>query len=124
LATGPFKEIRRVYGFEEVAIVPGDVTVNPDQTATELEIGSFRFKIPILASAMDAVASPSFSEQMHRAGGLGVMNLEGLQTRYDNPQESLDRIAEAPKEKATEVLQKAYSTPIREELVGKRVKEI
>ena len=79
------KEIRRVYGFEKVAIVPGDVTINPDQTATELEIGLFRFAIPILASAMDTVASPSFSTQMHRAGGLGVMNLEGLQTRYDDP---------------------------------------
>ena len=124
MAVPQFKEIRRVYGFDEVAIVPGDVTVNPDQTVTELEIGPFRFAIPILASAMDAIASPSFSAQMHRAGGLSVMNLEGLQTRYENPEEILGLIAEAPKEKVTEVLQKAYSAPIREELVGKQLKEI
>ena len=124
MAVPQFKEIRRAYGFEEVAIVPGDVTINPDQTVTDLELGPVRLSIPILASAMDAVVSPGFAIQIGKAGGLGVMNLEGLQTRYDNPQESLDLIADAPKEQATELLQKLYSTPIREELIEKRIGEI
>ena len=124
MAVPQFKEIRRAYGFEEVAIVPGDVTINPDQTVTDLELGPVRLAIPILASAMDAVVSPGFAIQIGKAGGLGVMNLEGLQTRYHNPQESLDLIADAPKEQATELLQKLYSTPIREELIEKRIGEI
>ena len=124
MAVPQFKEIRRGYGFEEVAIVPGDVTINPDQTNTELQIGTVRLAIPIVASAMDAVVSPSFAVKMSQAGGLGVLNLEGLQTRYEDPQEMLDLMAEAPKEDATELLQKLYSQPIKEELIGKRVQEI
>ena len=102
---------RSAYGFEDVAIVPGDVTINPDQTTTDLEIGSLHMAIPILAAAMDAVVSPSFAVKMHRAGGLGVMNLEGLQARYDDPEERLGLISEAPKEEATAILQN--STPRR-----------
>ena len=119
-----FKTIRSAYGFEDVAIVPGDVTVNPDQTSTDLEIGTYHLSIPILASAMDAVVSPSFAAKMHHAGGLGVMNLEGLQTRYDNPEEKLALISKAPKEDATSILQALYSAPIRDELIGKRIQEI
>ena len=107
-----------------MAIVPGDVTINPDQTTTDLEIGSCHMAIPILAAAMDAVVSPSFAVKVHQAGGLGVMNLEGLQVRYDDPEERLALISEAPKEEATAILQKLYSAPIRDELVGKRIQEI
>lgn len=119
-----FKTIRSAYGFEDVAIVPGDVTINPDQTSTDLEIGTCHLSIPILASAMDAVVSPSFAAKMHHAGGLGVMNLEGLQTRYDNPEEKLALISKAPKEEATSILQALYSAPVRDELIGKRIQEI
>ena len=107
-----------------MAIVPGDVTINPDQTTTDLEIGPCHMAIPILAAAMDAVVSPSFAAKMHQAGGLAVMNLEGLQTRYDDPEERLASIAEAPKEEATAILQRLYSEPIRDELVGRRIQEI
>ena len=79
-----FKEIRQAYGFEEVAIVPGDVTINPDQTNMEMEIGHLRLPTPVLASAMDAVVDPSFAVRMSEAGGLGVMNLEGVYTRYED----------------------------------------
>lgn len=124
MAVPQFKEIRRAYGFEEVAIVPGDVTINPDQTNTELALGSLHFNIPILAAAMDAVVSPDFAIRMSQAGGLGVMNLEGLQTRYENPQDGLEEIANAPKDGATEILQRIYSEPVKEALIGRRVEEI
>ncbi|PKB67496.1 MAG: guanosine monophosphate reductase, partial [SAR202 cluster bacterium Io17-Chloro-G3] len=124
MAVPQFKEIRRAYGFEEVAIVPGDVTINPDQTNTELTLGSLHFNIPILAAAMDAVVSPDFAVRMSQAGGLGVMNLEGLQTRYENPQDELEKIANAPKDGATEILQRIYSAPMKEALIGRRVEKI
>ncbi|MCI0778702.1 MAG: IMP dehydrogenase, partial [Chloroflexi bacterium] len=69
-------ELRRTYGFEEVAIVPGDVTTNPELSAPVLKIGPFQFTVPILASAMDAIVDPNFAGLMGKAGGLGVMNLE------------------------------------------------
>ncbi len=119
-----FKQIRPTYGFEEVAIVPGDVTINPDQTNIDLEIGHLRFTIPVLASAMDAVVSPGFAVRMSQAGGLGVLNLEGVYSRYDDPQEAIDRIVESPPESATGLLQQMYSAPIREELIGKWIHEI
>ena len=119
-----FKEIRRAYGFEDVAIVPGDVTINPDQTGIDLEIGHLRFTTPVLASAMDAVVSPAFAVRMNQAGALGVLNLEGIYTRYEDAQEFIDQITEAPPEHTTGLLQKLYSPPIREELIGKRIQEI
>ncbi|MFC1935405.1 GuaB3 family IMP dehydrogenase-related protein [Chloroflexota bacterium] len=119
-----FKEIRQAYGYEEVAIVPGDVTVNPDQTNIDLEIGHLRFGIPVLAAAMDAVVSPAFAVRMSQAGGLGVLNLEGIYTRYEDAQEFLDQITEAPAEYTTELLQKLYAAPIREDLIGRRVQEV
>ena len=119
-----FKNIRNAYGFEDVAIVPGNVTINPDQTSTELELGYCHMAIPILASAMDAIVSSQFAVKMHQAGGLAVMNMEGLQTRYDFPEDRLSSIAESTKEQATTALQSLYSAPIRDELIGKRVTEI
>lgn len=119
-----FKELRQVYGFEDVAIVPGDVTINPDQTNIDMEIGRLRFPAPVLASAMDAVVSPGFAVRMSQLGGLGVLNLEGVYTRYDEPQWAMDQIVEAPAEYATTLLQKLYSPPIRDDLVGRRIQEI
>ena len=124
MATPPLKELRRVYGFDEVAIAPGDVTINPDMTETDFSIDGVSLGIPILAAAMDAVVSPEFAVKMHGHGGLGVMNLEGVQTRYDDPGEVLDRVVNAPKKDVTGLLQELYSAPISEQLMGDRVQEI
>ena len=80
-----FKELERVYGFDEVAIVPGQVTINPELTSTKMTIGDRDFGIPVLASAMDGAVSPHFASLMHDMGGLGVLTAEGLYTRYENP---------------------------------------
>ncbi len=117
------REMRRTYGFEEVAIVPGDVTTNPELSATNFRIGPHEFAIPILASAMDAIVDPRFAGLMARAGGLGVMNIEGLYCRYEDPTDALRAIASAPRESVTEVLQRVYASPFREELVARRVQE-
>ena len=119
-----FRELRRVYGFDEVAIAPGSVTVNPEMVNTEFSVGNVTTDIPVLGSAMDAVASPAFAGEMHRQGALSVMNLEGVQTRYDNPQESIEEIAAASRENVTTVMQRVYSEPIKESLIGERVEEI
>ena len=118
------KELRRTYGFEEVAIVPGDITTNPELSTTDLSIGPYNFSIPILASAMDAIVDPNFAGLMAKAGGLAVMNLEGLYCRYEDPTEALREISEAPKENVTDVLQRVYTAAFNENLVGQRVKEI
>lgn len=119
-----FKELRRAYGFDEVAIVPGDVTINPEQTNIDFTVGKLTFSIPIIAAAMDAVTDTSFAIAMSKLGGLAVLNLEGVQTRYDNPEEILAEIAQAPGDKVTSLLQKVYSQPIKESLISQRVQEI
>jgi len=119
-----FKQLRRSYGFDEVAIVPGDVTVNPDQTNIDFKVDKFTFSIPILASAMDAVTDVNFAILMNQLGGLAVLHLEGVQTRYDNPQEVLAEIAQASDAEVTPLLQRIYSQPIKENLIGERVQAI
>ncbi|MBA7566718.1 putative oxidoreductase [subsurface metagenome] len=124
MVTPQFKELRRSYGFDEVAIVPGDVTINPDQTNIDFKIGNFTFSIPIIASAMDAVTDVNFATLISQLGGLAVLNLEGIQTRYDNPQEILAEIAQVSDAEITPLLQKAYSQPIKENLIGERIQAI
>jgi IMP dehydrogenase len=124
MAAPKFKEMERAYGFEEVAIVPGDITVNPDQTNTEFKIGNFTFSIPVLAAAMDAVVDPNFAILLHKLGGLAVLNLDGIQARYNKPEEVLAKIVQASDTEVTSVLQKIYSEPIKEKLVGERVQAI
>ena len=124
MATPQFKQLRHAYGFDDVAIVPGDVTINPDQTNIDFKIEGFTSSIPIIASAMDAVTDVNFAILMSQLGGLAVLNLEGLQTRYDNPQEILSQIAQAPDAKITPLLQKVYSQPIKENLIGQRIQAI
>ncbi|MEK7815040.1 MAG: GuaB3 family IMP dehydrogenase-related protein, partial [Chloroflexota bacterium] len=119
-----FKELTRAYGFDDVAIVPGEVTINPELTSTQMTIGHFTFDIPVLASAMDGAVSPQFATLMHQMGGLGVLNAEGLYTRYDDPYSVLEEIVSMPQQEATHYLQQVYSKPIREELIGLRVQEI
>ncbi len=124
MATPQFKELRRAYGFDEVALVPGDTTINPDQTNIDFKIEGLTFSIPILAAAMDAVTDVDFATLMSKLGGLAVLNLDGVQTRYDNPKEILTEIAQASKDEVTSLLQKVYSQPIKENLVGKRIQAI
>jgi IMP dehydrogenase len=119
-----FKELRRAYGFDEVAIVPGEVTINPELVQMGLEIGPHRFAIPFLASAMDAVVDPTFAVAMHEAGGLAVLNLEGVWTRYDDPRPILQEVAAASRDEATILLQKAYQAPLRDDLIARRIREI
>ncbi len=124
MAAPQFKELRRAYGFDEVALVPGDTTVNPDQTNVDLKIESLTFSIPIVAAAMDAVTDVDFAILMSKLGGLAVLNLDGVNTRYDNPKEILSEIVQASKDEVTPLLQKIYSQPIKENLVGERIQAI
>lgn len=119
-----FKQMERAYGFDEVALVPGEITINPDQTNIDFVLGNLTFSIPILAAAMDAVVDPSFAIEFSKLGGLAVLNLEGVQTRYENPEGILHQIAQAPESEVTPLLQNIYSEPIKERLIGERIKEI
>ena len=116
-----FREIERAYGFDEVALVPGDVTINPDQTNIEFTAGDYTFSIPVLASAMDAIVDTAFAIKFSKFGGLAVLNLEGVQTRYDSPDEVLNQIAQTPERNVTSLLQKIYSEPIKEKLISQRI---
>jgi IMP dehydrogenase len=124
MANPQFKQLRRAYGFDEVAIVPGEVTINPDQTNTELKIDDLTFTIPVIASAMDAVTDVNFATLMSKLGGVAVLHLEGVQTRYEKPEEILLQISQASDTEITPLLQKVYSQPIQENLVGKRIQTI
>jgi IMP dehydrogenase len=118
------RRARRCYGFDEIALVPGAQTVNPNEVDASFEFMGKKFKIPILAAAMDGVVDVKFAIEMSRLGGLAVLNLDGIQTRYENPDEVLEDIARATPQKATELIQTVYTTPIKEKLVTKRVAEI
>ena len=124
MATLQYKQLRRCYGFDEVAIVPGDVTANPDQTNLDFKVENFTFSVPIMAAAMDAVTDVSFAVLTSKLGGLAVLNLDGVQTRYDNPQEVLTEITQASDAEVTSLLQKVYSQPIKENLIGERIQAI
>ena len=116
------RELRRTYGFEEVSIVPGDVTTNPELSVPNFEVGPYRFSIPIMASAMDAIVSPAFAGFMAKAGGLAVLNMEGVYGRYEDPRAAIDEVRAAAPENVTEVLQKVYAVPLQDNLVADRVR--
>lgn len=121
---GRNRKARVTYGFDDIALVPGDVTINPNEVDTSVQLGPYTLRVPILASAMDGVVDVRFAIEMGRLGGLAVLNLEGVQTRYKNPAEVLERIATASKEEATHLIQRIYSEPIQEELIAARIREI
>ena len=114
------KAMRYAYGFDEVAIVPGTYTVNPELTDVSFTVGDFVFPIPVLAAALDAVVDPVFAGKFGRLGGLAVLNLEGIHTRYADPSPLFEEIARTSKTKVTPLLQKVYTEPIQPELIGKR----
>ncbi|MDP3041787.1 MAG: GuaB3 family IMP dehydrogenase-related protein [Candidatus Omnitrophota bacterium] len=118
------RRARRCYGFDEVALVPGSQTVNPNEVDTNFKFNGKKFKIPILAAAMDGVVDVKFAIEMSRLGGIAVLNLDGIQTRYENSDEVLKEISQATPQKATELIQTVYTTPIKEKLVTKRVAQI
>lgn len=121
---GRDREARRAYGFDEIALVPGAVTVNPEEVQLTTHIGSAKLEIPFMASAMDGVVDSKFAVAMGKQGGLGVLNLDGIHSRYENVDEVYEKIAAAPPESATELVQKLYKEPIKEKLIAKRVSEI
>jgi IMP dehydrogenase len=126
---GRNRKARVTYGFDEIALVPGEVTINPAEVDTTFQIpcpdgNAIKLKIPIIASAMDGVTDVPFCIEMGRLGGLGVINLEGVQTRYENPREVLGQILNANKDEVTTLIQKAYLEPIKEDLIARRVEEL
>ena len=121
---GRGRKARRAYGFDEIAIVPGQVTVNPDEVDVSFDLAGRKYPLPILAAAMDGVVDPKFAIAMGKLGGMAILNLEGVWTRYDDPSDILREISESTPAKATELVQKLYLPPVREDLVGRRIEEI
>src|SRR5947208_5020348 len=121
---GRGKRGRRAYGLDEIAIVPSRRTRDPGDVDLGWRLGPHELDLPLLASAMDGVVSPATAVEIGRLGGLGVLNLEGIQTRYEDPESVLAEIAEAPDEKATLRMQEIYSEPIKEKLIYRRIREI
>jgi IMP dehydrogenase len=115
---------RRAYGFDDIAIVPSRRTRDPDDIDISWEIDAYRFELPLAASAMDGVVSPATAAEIGRLGGLAVLNLEGLWTRYEDPDALFEEIADLPDDKATRRMQEIYREPLREDLVGRRIREI
>ena len=121
---GRGKKARRAYGFDDVAIVPSRRTRDPDDVDISWKLADYRFELPLLASAMDGVVSPETAGLIGRLGGLAVLNLEGIYTRYEDAEEQLERIASLPKELATREMQEIYAEPVKEELIARRIAEI
>src|SRR5256885_9833892 len=126
---GRNRKARVTYGFDEIALVPGRVTINPNEVDITFRLPRRNFeplelKIPILASAMDGVVDVRFAVAMSKLGGLAVLNLEGVQTRYKNPQEVLQKIVETDKSEITALLQKIYQEPVQEDLIAARIRQI
>jgi IMP dehydrogenase len=126
---GRNRKARVTYGFDEIALVPGAVTINPNETDITWQIprpdgSTLKLALPVLASAMDGVVDTRFAIAMGKLGGLAVLNLEGVQVRYDNADEVLAEVLAADKDRVTALLQKVYQEPVKEELIAKRIGEI
>lgn len=118
------KSGRRAYGFDDIAIVPSRRTRDPQDVDITWEIDAYKFELPVLGSAMDGAISPATAIELGRLGGAGVLNLEGLWTRYEDPEPLLEEISKLPAEAATARMQEIYQEPIKETLVGERIREI
>ena len=120
----PGKRARIAYSFDDIAVVPSRRTRDPKDVSVEWQIDAYKFGIPMLAAPMDSVVSPDTAIEIGRLGGLGVLNLEGLWTRYDDPRVPLGEIASMPEKNATKRMQEIYAAPIRPELIKDRIKQI
>src|SRR6187397_3290586 len=118
------KTARRAYGFDEVAIVPSRRTRDPEDVNISWEIDAYTFELPMMASAMDAAVSPATAIEIGRVGGLACLNLEGLWTRYEDPEPIYEEIASLPDEKATGRMQELYKEPLKDHLIEQRIREI
>jgi IMP dehydrogenase len=118
------KSGRRAYGFDDIAIVPSRRTRDPEDVDISWEIDAFKFELPLMASAMDGVVSVRSAIEVGRLGGVAVLNLEGLQTRYEDPESILSEISELEPDKATARMQQLYQEDVKEELIFKRIREI
>lgn len=121
---GKNREVRYTFGFDEVSLVPGKVTIDPEDVDISWRLGNLKFPIPILASAMDGVVDVNFAIELGKLGGVGVLNLEGIYTRYENPTVVLEKIINSPQQEVISLIQSVYKEPIKENLVCKRIKEI
>ncbi len=121
---GVERKARRCYGFDEIALVPGRITINPEEVDTSVRLGGKLYRVPIMAAAMDGVVDVKFAIAMGKFGGVAVLNLEGVQTRYENPEEVLLRISKTNNEEATKLVQDIYLEPIKEKLIAVRIKQI
>src|SRR3954451_11889933 len=121
---GRGKKARRAYGFDDIAIVPSRRTRDPDDVDISWKLGDYRFEIPLMASAMDGVVSPRTAGIVGKLGGLAVLNLEGIWTRYEDADALLERISQLPKDVATREMQDIYRQPIQPELIARRIEEI
>jgi len=121
---GRGKKARRAYGFDDIAIVPSRRTRDPDDIDITHTLGPYRFELPVLAAAMDGVVSPKTAVMINKLGGLGVLNLEGIWSRYEDAESKLEEIANAPADLATRLMQEVYTEPIKPELIGRRIEEI
>jgi len=121
---GRGKKARRAYGFDDVAIVPSRRTRDPDDVDISWTLGPYRFELPLLASAMDGVVSPETAGILGRLGGLAVLNLEGIWTRYEDADGLLERIATLDRDEATREMQEIYAEPVKPELIAQRIAEI
>lgn len=118
------KSGRRAYGFDDIAIVPSRRTRDPEDVDITWEIDAYKLELPMMAAAMDGVVSPSSAIEIGKLGGLACLNLEGLWTRYEDPEAVFEEIANLPAEKATRRMQELYDEPIKEELIAPRIREI
>jgi IMP dehydrogenase len=121
---GKAKRARRAYSFDDIAIVPSRRTRDPEEVSVAWQIDAYRFDIPVVAAPMDSVMSPATAIGFGKLGGLGVLNLEGLWTRYDDPTELLEEVAGLRGLKATQRMQEIYSEPIKPELITARLREM
>lgn len=121
---GRERKARTAYGFDEVALVPGTRTIDPDDVDVTWKLGDLTFDIPILASAMDGVVDPRFAIEMGKLGGLAVLNLGGVQTRYENPTRVIEEIIHSSAEEVVGVIQRIYREPVKNELIVRRIEEI
>lgn len=121
---GTGRKARRAYGFDEVALVPGDETIDPQDVNISWSLKNLRFEIPILAAAMDGVVDVNFAIEMGKLGGIAVLNLGGIQTRYENPHKVIEEIVHSSPKEAVEIIQRIYREPIKTELIEKRINQI